>query len=108
MSICPAAVLLATKFYSNVNFRARCCLGFCVKSPYPSRTTITCKANSFLTSYRLGTSLNVLVVGLELGECVYLVSRILEERVRVCRVNYGLKRFDFDRWKKLETKETTC
>lgn len=50
----------------------------------------------------------MLVLGLELGECVDLMSRILEESVEVCRVNNGLKRFDFDRWKRLETMETTC
>lgn len=38
----------------------------------------------------------VIVVGLGLQEFVSLEPTILDERASVCRLNYGLKRMDFD------------
>ncbi len=37
------------------------------------------------------------MAGLGLREFVNLEPRILDERASVCRLNYGLKRLDFDR-----------
>lgn len=49
----------------------------------------------------------MLVVGLRLGKYNDIGSGISEERIRLYRLNYGLKRLNFNGKKDMETREMT-